>query len=88
MDGERVNRFPTKINNTLVVKVSSLCYGPFLNPCDVILLGCTYTDRLMGKCVRYHVDCDVVELRIMLNVVKLYITFYTGNPSGKMIVFH
>lgn len=44
-----------QINNTLVVKVSRLHYGPFLNPCDVILLHYRYTDRLMGKCVRYDV---------------------------------
>lgn len=32
-----------QINNTLVEKVSSLRYGPFLNPCDIILLYLTET---------------------------------------------
>lgn len=59
-----------QINNTLVVKVSRLHYGPFLNPCDVILLRYRYTDRLMGKCVRYLKVFTLDLLSISLTKIK------------------
>jgi len=48
-----------QINNTLV-KVSSLCEAPSINPREVSLLACTGTQR-DGKCVRYDLDQGIFE---------------------------
>lgn len=64
-----------QINNTLLVKVSRLHYGPFLKPCDVILLCCTdtLTDWQENGCT---VDSDIgIDQMMVPNIKHQSLTF-------------